>query len=212
MTGVPLRDSAGRLSATLRNMSAALSGRTMSLRRVLELIGEEGMLLVCAVLALPFLIPVSIPGVSTVFGLAIVLFSVGVTINRVPWLPARILDRDLPADALQQTFRKTERIVERLERIVRPRLPVVSSTPVARALHGTGLVLAGLLLMVPFGFVPFSNTLPALAVVLLALGMLERDGWLIVGGHVMNVATMTYFGALVAGAWAAGRGLVGLIG
>ena len=45
------------------------------------------MLLVCVFLTLPFLLPVSIPGVSTVFGLAIILIGVGVTLNRVPWLP-----------------------------------------------------------------------------------------------------------------------------
>jgi hypothetical protein len=212
MSAVALHDSPGRLSLTLRDVSAALSGETLSLRQLLELVGEEGMLLVCAVLSLPFLIPVSIPGVSTVFGLGIVTFSVGIVTNRVPWLPQRILDRQLPADALRQTFQKAERVVKRLEAIVQPRLLVVSATPVARALHGAGLVLGGLLLMVPFGFVPFSNTLPAVTILLLALGMLERDGWLIVGGHLMNVVTIVYFGTLAAGGWAAGRGLAQLIG
>jgi hypothetical protein len=212
LSAVTLHDSPGRLSLALRDVSAALSGESMSLRRLLELIGEEGMLLVCAVLSLPFLIPVSVPGVSTVFGLAIVLFSVGITINRVPWLPQRVLDRPLPAEALRQTFQKAERVVKRVEGIVQPRLLVVSATPIVRALHGAGLVLGGLLLMVPFGFVPFSNTLPAVAILLLALGMLERDGWLIIGGHVMNAATLVYFSTLAVGAWAAGRGLAGLIG
>jgi hypothetical protein len=212
MSGVHLHDSPGRLSVTLRDVSAALSSETISLRQLLGLIGEEGMLLVCAVLTLPFLIPVSIPGVSTVFGLAIVLFSIGITINRVPWLPRQILDRQLPAPALRQTFEKASGVVTRIEGIVRPRLLVVSGTPGVRVLHGAGLVLGGLLLMVPFGFVPFSNTLPAIAILLLALGLLERDGWLIVGGHLMNVATIIYFGSLVAGAVAAGRGLAGLMG
>ena len=212
MTGVRLHDSPGRLSVTLREVSAALSAETISLRQLLDLIGEEGMLLVCAVLTLPFLIPVSIPGVSTVFGLAIVLFSIGITVNRVPWLPRQILDRQLPAPALRQTFQKASGVVTRIEGIVRPRLLAVSGTPGARILHGAGLILGGLLLMVPFGFVPFSNTLPGIAILLLAVGLLERDGLLLVGGHLMNVATIVYFGTLVAGAVAAGRGLAGLIG
>lgn len=202
----------GRLSVTLRNVSASLQGSTVSLRQMLELIGEEGMLLVCAVLTLPFLIPVSIPGVSTVFGLAIVLFSFGVAVNRVPWLPRQILDRQLPAASLRQTFDKASGVVARIERVVRPRLEFVAATPGARLLHGGGLVLGGVLLMMPFGFVPFSNTLPGIAILLLALGMLERDGLLLIGGHLMNVATIIYFGVLIAGAVAAGRGLAGLMG
>lgn len=38
------------------------------------------------------------------------------------------------------------------------------------------------------------------------------DGWLMVGGHLMNLATMVRFGTFAAGAWAAGRGLAGLVG
>lgn len=212
MSDVHLHDSPGQLSVTLRRVAALLAGQTVSLRQMLELIGEEGMLLACAVLTLPFLIPVSIPGVSTVFGLAIVLFAVGITINRVPWLPGRILDRQLPAPALRQTFEKASRMVTRIERLVKPRLDFVAATPGARALHGCGLILGGLLLMAPFGFVPFSNTLPGIAILLLALGLLERDGLLLVAGHLMNVVTMIYFTTLLAGAVAAGRGLAELLG
>ena len=66
--------------------------------------------------------------------------------------------------------------------------------------------------MFPFGLVPFSNTLPAVAILFLSLGMLERDGLLIVVGYLMNVATIFYFGALAIGAVLAGQGMLSLIG
>lgn len=212
MSHVHLHDSPGKLSLTLRGAAERLTGQTISLRQLLELIGEEGMLVVSALLTLPFLIPVSIPGVSTVFGLAIVLFAVGITINRVPWLPRRILDRQLAAPALRQAFERASGMVARIEGLVKPRLDFVAATPGVRVLHGCGLILGGVLLMTPFGFVPFSNTLPGIAILLLSLGLLERDGLLLIAGHLMNVATVVYFAALVAGAVAAGRGLAGVIG
>jgi len=212
VSGVGLHDSEGKLSSTLRRVSATLSTETVSLRQILESIGEQGMLLVCAVLTLPFLIPVSIPGVSTVFGLAIVLLAVSITLNRVPWLPRRILDRQLEAPALRRTFERASTLVARIERLVKPRLDFVAATRGSRVIHGGGLILGGLLLMVPFGFVPFSNTLPGIAILLLSLGLLERDGLLLVAGHLMNVATVAYFATLVVGAITAGRGLAGLIG
>ena len=52
------------------------------------------------------------------------------------------------------------------------------------------LLLAGLLLMAPLGLVPFSNTLPALGVLFLSLGILERDGLFIVGDGHWNKAGM----------------------
>jgi len=78
--------------------------------------------------------------------------------------------------------------------------------------HGLALVLAGVLLMFPLGLVPFSNTLPAVAILFLSLGMLERDGLLIVAGYLMNVATIFYFGALAIGAVLAGQGMLSPIG
>lgn len=66
--------------------------------------------------------------------------------------------------------------------------------------------------MFPLGLVPFSNTLPAVAILFLSLGMLERDGLLIVAGYLMNVATIFYFGALAIGAVLAGQGMLSLIG
>ena len=66
--------------------------------------------------------------------------------------------------------------------------------------------------MFPLGLVPFSNTLPAVAILFLSLGMLERDGLLIVAGYLMNVATIFYFGALAIGALLAGRSMLSLIG
>jgi hypothetical protein len=103
-------------------------------------------------------------------------------------------------------------VVARIERLVKPRLGFAAATPGARVLHGCGLILGGVLLMAPFGLVPFSNTLPGIAILLLALGLLERDGLLLIAGHLMNVATTIYFATLIAGAIAAGRGLAGWMG
>jgi len=211
VTGARFEDSERKLSVTLREVSAALPEGAVSLRHLLESIGEQGMLLLCALLTLPFMIPVSIPGVSTVFGFAILSIGIGVTINRVPWLPRQILDRPLSTDSLRQAFDKSMGVVGRVERLVRPRWSWLTRSPAARFAHGLALILAALLLMLPFGLVPFSNTLPALAALLLALGLVERDGVFIAAGHLMNVATIVYFGTLVAGAVVAGQGILGLM-
>lgn len=106
MASVEFHDAASNLSTTLLGVSGSLPAGKVSLRDLLELIGEQGMLLVCVFPTLPFLLPVSIPGVSTVFGLAIILIGVGVTLNRVPWLPRRILDRPLSTAPIKQAFDK----------------------------------------------------------------------------------------------------------
>jgi hypothetical protein len=113
---------------------------------------------------------------------------------------------------LKQAFEKGAHFVARFERLVRPRWLVLTQSVAVNIVHGLALVLAGVLLMFPLGQVPFSNTLPAVAILFLALGMLERDGLLIAGGYLMNVATIFYFGTLAVGAVLAGQGMLSLIG
>ena len=66
--------------------------------------------------------------------------------------------------------------------------------------------------MLPFGLVPFSNTLPAFAILFLCVGVSQRDGAIVLGGYGLLIGTCVYFAALLYGAYAAGRGLTSLFG
>ena len=66
-------------------------------------------------------------------------------------------------------------------------------------LNNCSLILGAVLLMAPFGFVPFSNTFPAVAILFLAIGLLQRDGVCILLGYLANFATIIYFAILIAG-------------
>jgi hypothetical protein len=54
-----------------------------------------------------------------------------------------------------------------------------------------------LALMAPLPLIPFANTLPAIAIILLCLGMAERDGWLLLGGHLVALVSLLYVSALL---------------
>ncbi|WP_421481051.1 exopolysaccharide biosynthesis protein, partial [Agrobacterium rosae] len=157
-------DTSESLSTVLQRLIGNLSGKTITLRELMEAIGEQGLLLMCAIACLPFLIPVSIPGVSTVFGAAIVMISLAITLNRLPWLPRRILDRQMETARLVPALQKGVSIVSKLDRYMRPRLPAFTTGTVMARINGLAIMTAGVLLMMPLGFVPFSNTLPGVAI------------------------------------------------
>ena len=71
------------------------------------------------------------------------------------------------------------------------------------------ILVGTLLLMLPLGLIPFSNTLPGIAILLLAVGMSQRDGLLVAAGYGMIVLTLVYFSFLAWAAWAGGRSLIG---
>jgi hypothetical protein len=169
----------------------------VTLAEVLDRIGQEGWLLFCIFLTLPFMVPVSIPGVSTVFGAAILLIGISLTLNRTPWLPARLMHRHFPSPTLKSAMTKGVVWLTRLERISHPRLPRLARGFLVDRLNAMMLVLGAVLLMMPFGLVPFSNTLPGLAILFLAMGAIQKDGGCILLGYLTNLATIVYFGVLV---------------
>jgi hypothetical protein len=75
-------------------------------------------------------------------------------------------------------------------------------------INGFMLVLAALLLMAPFGLIPFTNTLPGVAIIFLCLGLLQNDGRSIALGYVANLVTLAYFSLILGlGATAVSAGL-----
>ncbi|MFC5707036.1 exopolysaccharide biosynthesis protein [Aeromonas eucrenophila] len=205
MVAAQLNDPQNKLSDTLRATAHAIEESHISLRDMLSLVGEQGMLLFCVLLTVPFLLPVSIPGVSTPFGLLILFIGVGITLNRVPWLPTILMERRFAADQLKPTLHKGADLLARIDRFIRPRLlPLTGSTLINRC-NGLLIMLAALLLMLPLGAIPFTNAMPAWAILLLAIGMLQRDGLFVAGGYALVSATLVWFSVLGIGLLMAGQ-------
>jgi hypothetical protein len=202
-----LHERSESLRDTLLRTIDQVRGEHVTLRQLVELIGEKGLLLLCALLTIPFLLPVSIPGVSTVFGVAIILISVGIITNRAPWLPQSLMDRQLDAGKLNGILKRGADIVAKIERVVRPRMKGFTDGAVVGRLNGFAIMAGGVLLIFPLGLIPFSNTLPAFAILFLCLGVSQRDGLFVVLGYLTLVATVIYFIVLAYGAFAAGKGL-----
>ena len=201
-------DPAASLGQQLADIIERLPPDALSLGELLDVFSDEGLLLLTILLTLVFLIPVSIPGVSTVFGAAILLVGVSRLFNRPLWLPQRIKDKALPAARLRPGLTAGLVWVRRMEKISRPhRLRLFVDGPGQGVINNLAFILAALLLMAPFGFVPFSNTLPALALLLYAIGFIQRDGGAILLGHLANIGTIVYFSVLIGGGGVAVREL-----
>lgn len=172
----------------------------VTLVEIMDIVGADSLLLLTIFLSLIFLVPVSIPGVSTVFGSAVLLIGITRLFARKLWLPERIATRKLSAEKLREGFKKALAWFHRLEKVSKPhRMRGLTSKGLMTVLNNLSFILAALLLMMPFGLIPFSNTLPAVALIFLAIGMMQQDGVSILLGNLSNVATIAYFGFLIAG-------------
>lgn len=196
------------ISQRLRALVRSMPRTGITLSELIERVGQDGLLILVALLTLVFLIPVSIPGVSTVFGAAILLISISRLFGRNLWIPSALQHRVIGTRKLRPLLRKALTWLKKLERVSRPnRIQwLVAEGPIA-FINNAALILGAVLLMMPFGLIPFSNTFPAVAILFLAIGLLQRDGVCVLLGHISNVVTIIYFSVLIGGGGLAAREL-----
>ena len=185
-------NSKSQLSADLEMLHAQVKGKSLTLAELKEALKGRGSAMLLILLALPFCF-ISIPGLSTPFGIAICLIGGCLAMGREPWLPPFVMRRRLSTTRLAQLLTGAVKLARQLEKFVRPRLAFLHAGPGMFRLIGLGIVIASLGLMLPLP-IPFSNSIPAYAVVLLALGMMEDDGLCVLLGHLTAIATWVFIG------------------
>ena len=186
------------LSMELKVLAEAFAGRDVTLFELMERLGARASALFVLILALPFCAPITIPGLSTPFGLVIAFIAGRHALGLAPWLPKRLLALKLPPRFFKTVIGATERLVGWIERRLHVRWNWLTNTPARLRFHSWNVCFAALLLALPLGGIPFTNTLPGLAVFIGMLGIMERDGLAILVGYALLVATIIYFGTFAA--------------
>ena len=195
------------LSSTLSNAARSINSERVSLRTLLDTIGEDSLLISCMILMVPFLFPVSVPGVSTVFSLVVMFTGMGIMLNRRgPWLPKRLMDKTIGTKKLVPALERGSRLFAKLDRMTRSRMTGLTHGFSTR-LNGFMMFVAGVLLVFPLGGVPLSNTLPALAVLFIAAGISQSDGLFVLIGYAWVVISIAYFVVLAILVIRAGKGI-----
>lgn len=148
---------------------------------------ERGFGLLMILLALPTMIPVLVPGTAAFIGLLYILLAVQMLIGlRVPWLPARIRNYHLSLGTVQALQQRAVPFMQRIERLSRPRW--LTAEALVTRLVAVIVLLLGIVLFSPL---PFLNTIPALTVLVLGIGLLNRDGIFLLLGLLMAAGVLT---------------------
>jgi hypothetical protein len=195
------------LSSTLAAAARSIDSERVTLGDLLDTIGEDSLLISCMILMVPFLFPVSVPGVSTVFSLVVMFTGAGIMMNRrTPWMPKKLMQRSIGTRKLIPALERGSRLFARLDRMCRPRLRPLTRG-VATRINGAVLLAGGILLIFPLGGVPLSNTLPALSVLFIAAGITQDDGLFVLIGYAWLFVSIAYFTVLAIVVLRAGKGI-----
>jgi len=144
----------------------------------------------------PLCLPVPIPGVTTSIGIIATLVAGLLAFGREPWLPRRLADRAISEQALKQISSKLLAALRRIERYIHPRWLGLTAPGWRTRVHAYYLVALGLVVMLPVPL-PLANMVAALPMLLVSLGLLERDGRCIVAGYVAVVPCAIFYVALI---------------
>ena len=169
-------------------------GEAVTLNDLLRSTEGRGLYLVIILLSLPFIGPVSVPGMSTPLGAVIALLAFRLALGRTPRIPKKFGDRPLPKGLKKVILGGGVRFLRFIEKGVKPRRTVWMGWRLARLGHALLLVFMALMLALPLPpLPPFTNALPSYALILVAASMMEEDGVMIWVGYAVSLGTTIYF-------------------
>lgn len=156
----------------------------LSLDEMVQAFGNRAFGILYLLFGLPNCFPMP-PGIPVLCGIVVIVVSLQMLMGKealvLPrWLGTRRVDRAMLANVIS----KAARPLQALERLSKPRYPLLSGTMMRRAIGLAGCAL-GVALMAP---IPLFGGIPAgIAVTILGLAFAQRDGMLI--GFGVAVAT-----------------------
>ncbi|PWC31468.1 exopolysaccharide biosynthesis protein [Azospirillum sp. TSO35-2] len=170
------------------------AGDRISLAEVMDALGDRAFGALLLILSIPNVLPV--PGLSTATGVPMILIGAQMALGRHgPWLPRRILATSFDRGAFLGVIRRAKPWADRVERHLRPRLPALAG-PSAERVLGVAVMVLAIVLSLP---IVFGNQPPALAIALIALGLMESDGAFVAAGLVAGVLSIAIVAAVLLG-------------
>lgn len=178
-------DATLRLSDVLSTIAADETRERIAVGDLLKVMRERAFGPLMLIFALPNVLPTP-PGTSSVLGAPLVFLTAQLALGWSPWLPPLIARRSIARKDFAAFVSKATPWLARAEKLLRPRLGGLAHPP-AENIVGVMCFVLALILVLP---IPLGNMLPALAISVLALGILERDGVWILAGMAIAVASL----------------------
>lgn len=187
-------DTGRRMSEILRDIAAETGPERITVADLLTAMEGRAFGALLLLFAFPNILP-SPPGLAAILGLPLIYLASQLMLGRSPWLPNFIANRSISRVSFASVIIRATPWIARAERMLVTRLHILAG-PVAQRLLGAVCLLLSLILVLP---IPFGNMLPSLAICIIALGMLERDGAWILGGLFAAVIAVGVVGGLAYG-------------
>lgn len=171
--------------ALVSDLAAASGPEGLSLGEIRDRMDERAFGLMILILAIPCLVP-ALYGVPQIVGIPILILAGQMLAGRVePWLPEAVLRRRVSKAWLERMADFAVKRMGWFERLSRPRLTVFAEGWAERA-AAFFMILATLTIVLPM-----TNTVPSVALTLMSVGLIQRDGLFVAAGAAVATGWAT---------------------
>lgn len=178
-------------SETVRRVGQKPKDGKTTIAELIEDFHENGILLSLIFFSLPVAIPLPYPpGFTTIMGIPLIMLSLQMLIgSKKVWIPDKLQQYQIKNSVLTMISKKFMPVLEKIEKYSKPRLSFAKSV-YCEQFVGLVCLVASIAVALP---IPFTNAIPALGISIIAIGLLNRDGFIIIAGLFV-----TAFGILIA--------------
>lgn len=145
---------------------------------------ERGFGILMAIAALPICLPVPVPpGYTTLFSIPLFIFSIQMILGmRAPWLPPWIEKKYIKRASLEKIVEKANPWLKKIEHRMQPRMTYISVHTWERIIGIFAFVFT-VSIALP---IPLTNFPPGWGILVMSLGLLNRDGLTILIGMIIG--------------------------
>lgn len=179
-------------SQLCRKIALSCNGKSLTVGDLSSLLAERGSALISFVLSAPFLILwISPPGLPLFVGLFVIANGFRIAARKGVWIPRFLQQKKIPSKLLRRSFLAIAKWTKALEHVLKPRGKFFHRHPIFQSVNGWVLALNGFFLAIPY--LPGTNITPALAIALLSLAILEKDGLLVWVSYALSLFNIALF-------------------
>lgn len=188
-------------SETLEKIGHKSKDGTTKISELMEDFHENGLLLALIFFALPIAIPLPYPpGFTTIMGVPLMILSIQMILgSKKIRLPEKINDYPLKNSTLKSISNKIVPIIKSIEKYMRPRFNFARSVYCEQFI-GVICLIAATAVAIPLFM---TNAIPALGITVMALGLMNRDGLVIIVGFIISVVGVIIAMAAIIASWIA---------
>ena len=196
-------------SETLKKIGAKPEEGNTKIAELMEDFHENGILFAMIFFALPVAIPLPYPpGFTTIMGTPLIILSIQMLIgSKKVRLPEKVNQYELKNTTLRTISNKIVPIVEGIEKYMKPRTDFAKSVYCEQFVGFISLICA-ISVAIPL---PLTNAIPALGITVMSLGLLSRDGIIIILGFIISLIGLLIAAMAIAGSWLAVKYLFNFI-